>query len=1186
MPDQPAGRLDHEQTPGLLRRILLSRRLLAAGTAMIVYALCGFLLIPWLLKRTTGSYFAENLGRRASVTEVRFNPFLFKLDVREFVLQEADGRPILGFERLFLDFELSSLFRWAWTFAHIRLEQPSVHVEIRRDGRLNFVALADEFPTSEDPPPADGRPPRLLVKLLELVDGTFTFRDLSDATPASETLSPLDLELREISTLPERKGPYTIRAELPGGGKVGWRGEISVHPISSEGELKLTGFKLATAWKFVQDELRIAEPSGELTVTTRYRFDYREQTPLLTIEDATVSLEALSLKERDTDAPLLALEALEAVGMRFDLQSRQFLVPNMVVRNGSLAASVDEGGLLNWQRIVTDRKSTDPARQNADASPPVGKPWLIRAEAVNVSKIAVAFHDRSRAAPLKLALGELNVDLSASAELGAGPAKAIVDDLEVALHRVSLSEPAEEGPFLSLDTIALKDGRIDLDQREISIARVHSSGGETSVVRGRDGRFRLIDLLVPGDEGGGKRDLSEAAGQARAGGKPWSFSLDSFEMNGFRVSFQDQTFTPAIVYDLEDIQASLGKLVTQGETPVDFETGLRTGEGGRVHVTGLVDRTGNRIEARAEINRVNLKPMHPALTRFTLLALDSGWLSASADFEVLPAKSNDSTPRLRVNGRLSVDDFLLKEQGTEQRFLSWKNLSAKGIVFDLFPRRLRIEDVRLEQPGAKVVIFEDRSINLTEVLKRPHGTDKAGTAKPETVPASGPTRDNTLFPVNIERIRMERGVVDFSDLALLLPFTAQVTDFTGGIAGISSDPASRASIAFDGRVGKYGLTTVRGVMRPFAPKDFTDITVVFRDVEMKPLSPYSATFAGRRIASGSLNLQLEYKIQNSELLGDHEVVLERFTLGERVEAPDAIRLPLDLAVALLTDTEGRIDVAVPVRGNVDDPEFEYGQMIRQAIVNLITKIVTSPFRALGGLVGEKGEPLDAIAFHPGSDRLLPPERKKIERVVEALRKRPQLRLVVQGRFDPEADGEALRTRSVRLALAGQMGMSLAPNEDPGPTAFDNARTQKALEQLLERRDGEEAVADFEKRYAEDTGKKAKRVKPYLVPFGRGSPDTTFYRAIFEELVKLEPAPAADLEALARGRARAIVQEVQRTGGFDATRAVAGAPGPVEEASTETVDTKLTLDVVQPASSCVTEPRSREGLRLLRCVPDG
>ncbi len=228
-----------EAGPGRWRQILLNRWLLAGVMAVVLYAFLGFFLTPWVITRYVSNYAAEKLNRKASLAEVRVNPFLFTIEAKDFVIEEADNRPIMGFDRLFVDFQLSSLFRWAWTFADIRLEQPSLYVEIQPNGRLNFADLADSLPKSEDSPPTDSQPPRLLVHHTAVIGGSFTFSDRSDITHAQETFWPLNLEFKEISTLPDRKGPYTIKADLPGGGMVGWQGEISLHPIFSEGKLSM-----------------------------------------------------------------------------------------------------------------------------------------------------------------------------------------------------------------------------------------------------------------------------------------------------------------------------------------------------------------------------------------------------------------------------------------------------------------------------------------------------------------------------------------------------------------------------------------------------------------------------------------------------------------------------------------------------------------------------------------------------------------------------------------------------------------------------------------------------------------------------------------------------------------------------------------------------------------------------------
>ena len=1144
---------------GRWRRLLLNRWMLAGVGVVSLYAMLGFLLIPWLFTRYVRNYAAEKLKRKASIVEVHVNPFLFTFDAKGFALEEADGSPIIGFGRMFVDFELSSLFRWAWTFADIRIERPSLHVEIRHDGRLNLAALSDSLPKSEGSPTEAGHPPRLLLQHAELIDGSFTFSDRSDLTPVSETFAPLNIEFKDISTLPDRKGPYTVIANLPGGGTVGWRGQVSLQPIFSQGQLSVSGFKLATAWKFAQDEVNLAEPAGEMDLSTHYRFDYRKHNAFLALKDSKLALKGVVLTEKGKSTPILALEAIEVAGMSLDLHAREVMVPNITVRDGRVAASVNEEGVFNWQKLAVRRKPADVTAPIPGASASTSRPWHLKAGAVNVENVALDYTDRSRANPLTLIIGGVNILLNASAEVGAKPAKATVDGLKVKLSRIALSETGDDISLIAIDTLALDDGRIDMGNRSMILTRVAATGGRTRVVRGKDGRIRLAEMLAPSDRGKLKREIIETGEKARSEGKPWSFRLDAFDLNGFSAALQDRTIDPAIVYDLQDINASLKNLTNDGKTPINFDAQLKVAQGGSVKVNGQVSQVGDHAEARAKIVGVSLKPLCPALAKFTYLALESGKVSVSARVRYRAGKSG---PQVRANGSVSVDRLRLNEAGTGERFLEWKGMSANGLKFGLSPNGLQIEEVRLLEPGAKVVIFKDRSINLVKAIKAPDVAGAEKTPHLKQVPAVVPHTNQTLFPVSIERVRVEKGVVDFADLSLVLPFATQVTDFNGGAAGISSDPASRASVTLEGKVDQYGLATVEGRLSPFTPKTFTDIAVSFRNVEMTPLSPYSATFAGRKIASGTLSLNLEYKIQNSELLGDNEVVLEQFTLGDRVEAPNAVNLPLDLAIALLTDAEGKINVAVPVHGNLDNPKFKYGHVIRQAFINLITKIVTAPFRALGGLLGDKSEQIDAISFYPGSDRLLSPELKKLKKVVEALEKRPKLRLVVQGRFDPKLDGEALRTQQVKRALAGQMGVKLAPDEEFGPIAFENAKTQRALEKLLERRGGDNAVADFKTQYEKVTGEKAKRVNSALAFFGWESSDTAFYQAMFKELVKREPLMDTDLRNLAQRRAEAIVKNLKTTAGLNVTRVTAGSSGPVEKASTETVNTRLILDVIK------------------------
>ncbi len=1160
MPDKSEKKKPRPENTRKWKKIFFNRWLLIGVGALLIYALLGFFLAPRLVKHFLTGFGRENLKRQISMGEVRVNPFLFTLDANDFSLTEADSRPIVSFGRLFIDFELSSLFRWAWTFADIRLEHPSFYMEIGTDGRLNFVKLAESLPESKGPPPdeKESQPPRLVIQHAQIVDGSFTFSDQSGATPAKVTFTPINLVFKEVSTLPEHKGPYTIQAELPGGGTVAWKGEVSLQPLFSEGQLSISGFKPATVWKFAQDKLRLAEPKGEIHADSFYRFNYLEHTPLLVLENGNFQLKGLKLIEKNQIEPLVALEAIGVSGVDFDLKNKLVTIGEIRLRNGSIAAAVRNNGVLNWQTLVISEKppkhTTLPSReQTADDGP-----WQLKAAAVKIENVAVDYKDTSRVNPLALAVAGLNLSLNAAAAVGRGEPEATINDLQVKLNHVTLSAEGEDEPLIKLDALALDDGQVNIGNRFIELNRVEINGGESRMVRDHEGRLHLLEAFSPADRGLVKRKIAETGQKAKAEGKPWSFRLDTFALKHFKTLLEDYTFSSPVLYTFQDIRATVNKISNNTKTPMQFDTEIKVAEGGNVKISGQAKISGKHAEANIKISGFNLTPLQPAIAQFSTFILKSGKVSATAKMKY---QRKDSSPKVQVDGSVSVDYFKLDEASTNERALEWGSLSANGLNFTLSPNHLSIKKVRLLEPGAKILISKDRRLNLADAIKTPAATD-AEKSPPPPPPDKG--KKEAMFPVDIAAVRVEKGTVDFTDLSLVLPFAALVTDFKGGLTDISSTTKSRSAVKFDGRVGQYGIAFVEGSLSTFSPKDFTDIQVKFQNVEMQAFSPYSATFAGRKIASGVLDLDLEYKIQDSQLLGENGVVLKRFTLGDRVKSPDAVSLPLDLAIALLTDVNNVIDLAVPVRGDLGDPEFSYGQVIWKAFYNLITKIVTSPFRALGGLFGGGEEQIDAIGFNPGSTRILPPEQEKLKKLVQALEKRPQLRLVVLGRYDSESDGLALRTERVKRSLAMEMKEDLPPEEEPGPIAFEKAKTQRSLEKLLEKRSGDKAVDHFLADYEKTTGKKAKRINPALGIFGVESPDTQFYRAIFKELVRLEPLDERSLQHLAQKRAEAIAEDLKTTFGLDEQRVAVGQTAAVEKTFRETISSRLQLDVLPTA----------------------
>ncbi|MBT3368909.1 MAG: DUF748 domain-containing protein, partial [Nitrospina sp.] len=326
-------------------------------------------------------------------------------------------------------------------------------------------------------------------------------------------------------------------------------------------------------------------------------------------------------------------------------------------------------------------------------------------------------------------------------------------------------------------------------------------------------------------------------------------------------------------------------------------------------------------------------------------------------------------------------------------------------------------------------------------------------------------------------------------------------------------------------------------------KGYSDVTMIFRNVEMTRLTPYSAKFAGRKIKSGKISLDLYYNVVDSKLKGENQIIVDSLELGERIEGSDAMDLPLDLAIALLKDSKDRIQLGLPVAGSLDDPEFSYGHLVWKTLANVLTKMVTAPFRALASLIGGDEEELGAVTFPAGHSRISPPEKEKLAKLALAIKQRPQLAVEVQGQYAPEADGAVLKHLALRQALAKRMGGTPVTeiNLDIETLNMTDPRTQKALDFLATERMNAIELATLKKSYglapSLPKGEKKALEKPETKTSSKPlKPDAPgYYKALFKNLEQQQPLAENALTALGRKRAEAVVSELSTAGGVPSNR---------------------------------------------------
>ncbi len=1087
--------------PGRFKSVLKSRWFLSATVLLLLYALSGFLLAPYVIKRTLPRVIEKTLDRRAAIGAVRINPFLLTVEAKDFTLAERDGEPIADFKRLFLDFETASLFRWAWMFREITLEQPGVNGIIDRDGELNIMRmLPDETEPSKAP---DSSPARLILQSVRIVEGTIDVTDRRQSTPATVTITPLSIQLNDISTLPDRDGPYTLSAATGDGGSFSWSGEVRLHPFRSFGTLGFKDIQLATLWEFVRDSVNLKSPKGDIDVTMAYDVSVADETAQLALSDVMVQISDLALVLSGEKTPFLDLKTIGIDAATFSLQNRRLDLGRVSIGDGHAHLAVDSQGILNLQRMTATTGEGEPPR--AESGAPAGDiaPWEVSTDAVIVTDVGIDYHDLSRRPEVNAGIETIGAGFSLNAAFGGTSPLVAVQGMAVELETLWIAAEDISRPLVQVHRLNLVDGGFDLENQAFTASRIGLQGGAIDLVRESDGRINL----VPPEKGAVYREAEQAA----ASDTPWQFKSAVIEGADLSVVLSDRTVKPEEpMLTINPLSFALGNVDLT--SPMAVEVSFTVKEGGSATLSATVDPSIPSVTSDIELKQLALPPFQPYLDPVALLLLEAGTVSTQGKL-TYGKEGGDSM--LAYDGGFSLEGLNLVDPGSDKTLFGFDHLKTSQLTLTLDPNRLEIDDIRLHKPDGEVVIDEKGSLNLVKVIKEPaQGDAPSGSA--------GGDAEEDPFPVRIRKLRIDGGDLLFADLSLVLPFSTRIHDFGGAVIGAATENDSRAQVALDGQIDEYGTAKIEGEIDLFDPKGYTNLGVAFDNVEMSNLSPYSGKFAGRRIDSGKLSLDLNYLIQKGQLQGKNQIVVDRIELGERIDSPKAVNLPLDLAVALLEDGNGVIDIGLPVKGDMESPEFSIGHLIGKALVNLITKIVSSPFRALGAVMGMDAEGLEWIAFAPGDDDVPPPEVEKLVTLAEALNKRPQLTLEVQGQYAPEADRRALQALSLRRTLSDRMGLELAPEDDPGPVDYSNPDVQAELEDLFKDRHGRKALKTF------TSGVDGKSDAPAKAEGGgQEAVDTEnidpgkWSKALFARLAEDEMVPDAALLTLADARAQAV-----------------------------------------------------------------
>jgi len=586
-----------------------------------------------------------------------------------------------------------------------------------------------------------------------------------------------------------------------------------------------------------------------------------------------------------------------------------------------------------------------------------------------------------------------------------------------ALRKIVLDD-LKNNKILQMPSASVQMVSVEPFVPNIHLAQIVLDSPELIIRRDQQGQINLLKLTKKetGKQMPQKKD-APAQGKKKS---EFQFKVDRIELKNADITYIDAQTFPAVNARFAPLNFTAANLTTERETPGNMELSCTLNKKSDLRAAGTLVLEPLGADLKLDAKNISIRDFQPYFTDKVKIDVTRGSISTAGNFSLTQNKKDE--PVIRYGGNLSVSNLATVDKAQANDFLKWKRLSLDRIQFVSHPFSLHIHTISLADLYARIIINPDATVNVQEIFsdkgqeKTAEKTEEKKAANQKEKVAT-PVKQETA-DIKIGKVLFKNGHIDFSDRNIKPNYSANMLNLNGSVTGLSSKEFSRADIALKGNLGYGSPIEVSGKINPLGKNLFADIKVSFQNIELSPVTPYSIKYLGHPITKGKLSFNVSYLIDQRKLNSENKITINQLTFGDKVESPTAVKAPVTLAVSLLTDRNGQINLDIPVSGSLDDPKFRIWPIIWQVIVNLITKAVTSPFALLSSLTGA-GEELSFVEFDYGK-AVVPEEGiKKIGLLKKALIDRPQIKLEITGYVDTHNDREFLKKEELHRRVKAQ-----------------------------------------------------------------------------------------------------------------------------------------------------------------------
>jgi len=573
----------------------------------------------------------------------------------------------------------------------------------------------------------------------------------------------------------------------------------------------------------------------------------------------------------------------------------------------------------------------------------------------------------------------------------------------VALNKVALDD-RQNNKILRLPAMNVVLASVEPLVPDIHLSQISIQEPELVIRRSKAGELNLLTLVPPE-----RKEKSAPHPEKKSAIK---VQIDEFTIDKANVTFLDSL--PAehsnirvVPFNLKAVNLSTEK-GSSGNINVSLTMDNKKGE---ISVNGQVGIDPLHADLAIDIKNLNIRTFQSYFTDKVRINVTRGAVSTAGNLSL--SQDGKEKPRVKYAGKISVSNLASIDKSHANDFLNWKLLYFDQVDAGYNPLFVHIKGISLTDFYARIIINPDGTLNVQNIFGE-EGEKGGKKAVKEAVPPKPAEKameakksDEITRNVKIGKVTLQGGTIDFTDRFIKPNYSVKMLNMAGRVSGLSSEEISRATVDLKGNLGRGSPIEITGKINPLIKDLFADMKISFKDIELSPVTPYSSRYVGHPILKGKLTFDVAYLIDKRKLDAQNKVFIDQLTFGDRVESPDAIKAPVTMAVALLKDRNGQINLDIPVSGSLDDPKFRVWPIIWQIIVNLITKAATAPFTLLASLLGG-GEEMSFIEFDYGSAIVTEPNQQKIKSLVKALYERPNLKVDIEGYVDVEKDKEGMK----------------------------------------------------------------------------------------------------------------------------------------------------------------------------------